>query len=151
MTDNKDMDAYYYSFSPTGVKAIDEILRAVAWAGKGSHHTEDWTYAGYTDTIQSMANSAAEKFVPKCTQDENCFCPDWCVLEATQESLREYMALVKERGNEILRLRGLLAEIREVYVGTEGFHANTASEVYQEGIIYKMYEIAVGREDSSDA
>jgi len=36
------MDAYYYSFTPTGVEAIDRILSAVACAGKAYHHTEDW-------------------------------------------------------------------------------------------------------------
>lgn len=37
------MDAYYYSFVPTGVEAIDLILSAVASAGKACHYTENWT------------------------------------------------------------------------------------------------------------
>lgn len=36
------MEAYYYSFAPTGVAAIDRILSAVACAGKAFHHTEQW-------------------------------------------------------------------------------------------------------------
>ena len=36
------MDAYYYGFSPTGLDVIDRILSAVACAGEGYHHTEDW-------------------------------------------------------------------------------------------------------------
>lgn len=36
------MNAYYYSFRPTGVEAIDRILSAVACAGKAHHYTEDW-------------------------------------------------------------------------------------------------------------
>ena len=36
------MRAYYYGFSETGVRVIDEILSAIAWAGKGFHHTESW-------------------------------------------------------------------------------------------------------------
>jgi hypothetical protein len=36
------MDAYYYSFDPTGERLVDEVLSAVAWAGKAYHHTGDW-------------------------------------------------------------------------------------------------------------
>jgi hypothetical protein len=36
------MDAYYYGFVETGVRVIDEILSAVAVAGKAYHHTESW-------------------------------------------------------------------------------------------------------------
>lgn len=36
------MRAYYYSFTPTGVEAIDQILSAVACAGSAFHHTDDW-------------------------------------------------------------------------------------------------------------
>lgn len=96
-------------------------------------------------------HSAIDKWNNRDAPLDSSFNPDWDLLEATQESLREHMALVKERDDEILRLRGSLAEIREVYAGMEGFHANTATEVYQQRIIYKMHEIAVGREDSSDA
>lgn len=34
--------AYYYSFEPTGCEAIDNVLRAVAYAGKQYHHTDQW-------------------------------------------------------------------------------------------------------------
>lgn len=34
------LNAYYFSFEPTGVDAIDEILAAVAHAGRAYHHTE---------------------------------------------------------------------------------------------------------------
>lgn len=36
------MEAYYYGFSKTGVAEIDQILLAVAKAGKSYHHTENW-------------------------------------------------------------------------------------------------------------
>jgi len=36
------MEAYYYSFKPTGIESIDLILSAVACAGKSYHHTEYW-------------------------------------------------------------------------------------------------------------
>lgn len=66
MTDLR-MDAYYYGFTPTGVREIDEILSAVASAGKAYHHTEDWNEPnrdGVTEVqrIQNAANKAAERW-----------------------------------------------------------------------------------------
>ena len=52
------MQAYYYSFTPTGVEAIDRLLSAVAWAGKAYHHTDGWT-----DEVYDL-NAAGEK-VPR--------------------------------------------------------------------------------------
>lgn len=65
------MDAYYYGFGATGIKAIDLILSAVACAGKAFHLTEDWTQecAAYheglrgdspVDWIDNAAHDAAE-------------------------------------------------------------------------------------------
>lgn len=81
MTNEKKvmLDAYYYNFEPTGVKEIDEILSAVAWAGEAFHHTSQWTEEcesygpsategnGVTpvDWIQNAANRAASKFKEK--------------------------------------------------------------------------------------
>jgi len=75
MTDRpRRFDAYYYSFDPTGVDAVDEILSAIAWAGKMYHHTESWSdedtrwgdpdYSGPSevDRIQAAANRAADAF-----------------------------------------------------------------------------------------
>ena len=64
------MDAYYYSFDPTGVLAIDLILSAVACAGMCFHHTGEWRekVSPYHDRlrgespiewIQNAANDAA--------------------------------------------------------------------------------------------
>lgn len=64
------MHAYYFGFTPTGVELVDRVLSAVAHAGKGYHHTEDWlsndiddwdcfrggSYAGW---IQCAASDAA--------------------------------------------------------------------------------------------
>ena len=83
MTEPLRMNAYYYSFKPTGVKEIDRILSAVACAGKAFHSTEDWYQCGCCgvhdcddkdcvdswppnrgrtpiDWIQNAANDAAE-------------------------------------------------------------------------------------------
>jgi hypothetical protein len=58
------MNAYFYSFQPTGVLEIDTILSAVATAGKAFHHTEEWNEPmgnGETpvQTIQDAAVLAA--------------------------------------------------------------------------------------------
>lgn len=58
------MDAYYYTFTRTGVPIIDAILSAVAQAGKSYHHTESWTDDEYAQPshaarIQAAADHAA--------------------------------------------------------------------------------------------
>lgn len=59
------MDAYYYGFTPTGMRCIDEILSAIACAGKAYHHTDRWNDSddgepSYAELIQEAANRAAE-------------------------------------------------------------------------------------------
>lgn len=66
------MDAYYYGFTPTGVKEIDRIISAVACAGKCFHHTADWRTntepyphlrgEDPAEWIQNAANDAAKIF-----------------------------------------------------------------------------------------
>lgn len=58
------LDAYYYGFDPTGVRAVDLVLASVARAGKAYHHTESWTDAeilgeSCAESIQKAANAAA--------------------------------------------------------------------------------------------
>lgn len=67
MSEKLRMDAYYYSFEPTGVLAVDRILSAVASAGKGSHHTAEWNEPmrdgkSAVEMIQDAANAAAAEF-----------------------------------------------------------------------------------------
>ena len=72
MAEEMRMNAYYYSFEPTGVAAIDKILSAVACAGKAYHHTEEWgedagSYPYHTGStpvewIQNAANEAAKSW-----------------------------------------------------------------------------------------
>ena len=57
--------AYYYGFASTGSDVIDDVLGAVAAAGAGYHHTEEWTSTDvhevcYADQIQDAANTAAK-------------------------------------------------------------------------------------------
>lgn len=61
------MNAYYFGFNPTGVREIDEILSAVACAGKAYHHTESWNDSddddpSWAEVIQEAANRAAAKW-----------------------------------------------------------------------------------------
>lgn len=70
-------DAYYFGFDETGVKEIDNILKAVASAGAIAHHTQEWNDEGYVngagsdgvispvDAIQEYANRAAKAFKEK--------------------------------------------------------------------------------------
>jgi hypothetical protein len=58
------LDAYYYSFEPTGDADIDRILGAVAYAGKAYHYTDSWTdddvlAVSCEQNIQNAANLAA--------------------------------------------------------------------------------------------
>lgn len=67
------MDGYYIGFDKTGNEFIDQILSAVAYAAKGAHGTEAWSYEleyGYGPVpadktfewlIQEAANDAAER------------------------------------------------------------------------------------------
>jgi len=65
------MDAYYFGFEGTGARPIDEILSAIAVAGKGYHHTEGWSEPAdwrddgksYADLIQDAADAAAAELI----------------------------------------------------------------------------------------
>ena len=75
------MDAYYYSFTPTGVREIDLILSAVACAGKAFHHTQNWQNDAYhtedfqgsnpVEWIQNAANEAAKKWNTRITSTDS--------------------------------------------------------------------------------
>ena len=59
------MNAYYYSFRPTGVYEIDKILSEIVSAGKAYHSTEDWNnddgpWLSPVEKIQAAADNAAK-------------------------------------------------------------------------------------------
>ena len=61
---NFTMKAYYFGFDATGVGAVDAILSAVAIAGKGAHHTQDWNDDGsgyYSDRPGLAPNTGVEE------------------------------------------------------------------------------------------
>ena len=67
--DRLDRGAYYFGFKKTGIIEIDRILGAVCAAGKGYHHTEQWSEptfeddASYCDLIQAAADDAARAWL----------------------------------------------------------------------------------------
>lgn len=69
LPEGERMDAYFYSFTPTGVALIDSILSAVAVAGKGSYYTEDWDepddYYGYYDRLGFTDVSSAVDLIQR--------------------------------------------------------------------------------------
>lgn len=68
--------AYYYRFEPTGCKPVDDLLAAVAHAGKLYHHTAEWNESpiGYDDSpiasIQRMADKAAKEWAAEAGEEE---------------------------------------------------------------------------------
>lgn len=60
------MSAYFFGFDSTTSDAINDVLAAVAFAGKAFHSTEQWgddDYMPFTmvDLIQATANEAADR------------------------------------------------------------------------------------------
>jgi hypothetical protein len=110
------MNAYYYSFEPTGVPAIDAILGAIGSAGKGSHHTESWDEEhgsdefafSYIDRIQGAALLAAKDWVSRGalspTLRSQSVPEGWvCVPKEAPEELLISMAI---RDDHALAIRG---------------------------------------------
>lgn len=69
------MDAYYYGFTRTGIGVVDNILSAVAKAGKSYHGTDMWgeeLFGGGTceSRIQDAADAAAEQIRAALTGSE---------------------------------------------------------------------------------
>ena len=98
------MNAYYYSFAPTGERAIDVVLSAVACAGKAYHHTEDWREA--TEPYER-----AHRGPTPCAWIENA------AADAAKEAadLRAQLSLAKERIEKLeVAVRQVEAEIRVV-------------------------------------
>ena len=85
--DDRRLDAYYFGFDSTGVPEVDAILSAVAYAGKGYHHTDEWGGGEsrfgedrpYGDVIQAAANEAANR---------------WDHTAAIAEKAREYVRVL---------------------------------------------------------
>lgn len=71
LPENLHLNAYYYSFEPTGERLVDEFLSTIASAGKAFHCTSQWqegvfnnnlSYGGEIspqEAMQEMANRLA--------------------------------------------------------------------------------------------
>lgn len=68
----KDLNSYYFSFEKTGNEEVDNLLYAIARAGKAFHNTSQWydevgeMYQGVegitpVEWIQNSANKLADK------------------------------------------------------------------------------------------
>ena len=59
--ERRRFNAYYYSFTATGNLEIDQILMAVARAGKAFHSTDQWSDGtpSHADLSQKAADHAA--------------------------------------------------------------------------------------------
>ncbi|GGD11756.1 hypothetical protein [Aureimonas glaciei] len=104
MSDNTEapklfMNAYYFGFNETGCRPVDEILSAVAQAGKGYHHTEDWTTplhgtnTSYADMIQEAANRAANSLAAPPSLEA-------VKAEARREALEEAAKVAERFGSQ---------------------------------------------------
>ncbi len=65
----KIFEASYYHFEATGCQEIDDILEAVALAGRNYHHTSEWQDPCFgpspVQRIQEAANKAAKRMQEK--------------------------------------------------------------------------------------
>ena len=103
-----NLNAYYYGFDATGNEKVDGILAAVAAAGKGAHHTDQWNEVydwmddklSAVDRIQNAANEAAkidktereiklEKALELCKE---MFVANDLILDRTFEKIDEALA-----------------------------------------------------------
>ena len=122
------MSAYYYSFNSTNVRTIDEILSAVAWAGKAAHNTADWDqdWTNYLENserspiefIQKKANDAAKEIstkdaenaalraeLKKVTEDYHQAYAHGCQLQSEVERLNSVASKVMDFAVENDELR----------------------------------------------
>lgn len=73
--DSGNLNAYYYGFAPTGDADIDLILAAVASAGKGYHHTQDWRDDNYGPSCAEKIQEAADRAAKVKQMSVNCSHP----------------------------------------------------------------------------
>lgn len=108
------MRAYYYGFDPTGSRAIDEVLSAVAVAGKSYHHTEDWNNAkpdqkSCVDNIQDAAARAAAELARLKASNEELL----AALIRMEEADRAFVAgETYNFSDAILQARAAIAKAR---------------------------------------
>ncbi|WAG76990.1 hypothetical protein LMK08_16575 [Metapseudomonas furukawaii] len=72
---DRNLDAYYYSFDPTGCDLVDAVLEQVARAGKAFHCTSDWNeddFDGQSPVAktQAAANASAQSILALIAEND---------------------------------------------------------------------------------
>jgi len=98
------MDAYYYSFTPTGVEAVDRLLNAIAWAGKAYHSTDSWG-----ETIEPYPHCEGKTCIEWMQNAANRAAREFQVLDQAREALE---AVAQEQSNGY-NIDTLLEDIKE--------------------------------------
>lgn len=110
------MRAYYYEFTPTGVRHIDLILCAVASAGKAFHYTADWHdevpawdgLRGGTpiEWIQNAANDAAavSMLAPDAAARAAIQAKELARVQAVNDGLARRVAALEKAGEAMARV-----------------------------------------------
>ena len=105
------LSAYYYSFDSTGCTEIDDVLEAVALAGKMYHSTADWCYDADNPDRESPAE-CIERIAKRSAAAVAALRARVAELEAPGEvaSIHKLRAMVREAAREGYRA-GLWADV----------------------------------------
>lgn len=66
--DKRRIESEYFSFTATGVSAVDDVLEAVAQAGKSYHHTQSWSDNDYGPSCAEQIQAAADRLSTALTE-----------------------------------------------------------------------------------
>lgn len=100
MTD-RNLDAYYYSFEPTGCDLVDAVLEQVARAGKAFHSTDDWNEKDHdgrspVEKMQAAADASASAILALIAENERLEQALSAPETITAEPAADYEALRKQ-------------------------------------------------------
>ena len=133
-----DFRAYYFTLTPTGNKQIDAILEAVASAGDGYHHTEDWNNLNDDGVSPVMEIQRAADKATEGLQSE-VPCGTEALLKQAWE-LSTWAGSINWRGGENQKewlddLRVLIEAFQTNYKAYEGGVSQTESSLVPESEI----------------
>ncbi|MCW8988354.1 MAG: hypothetical protein OQK75_11875 [Gammaproteobacteria bacterium] len=98
------------------VKEGRELLANSKELKKGSFvEFDNWLYKNAAKLLDTIEELQKENETVKKQRDGLAnFNPDWDMLEATQDSLREHMAICKDQANQVTKLQGVVDAAKEV-------------------------------------
>jgi hypothetical protein len=105
------MNAYYYGFASTGIAVIDNILSAVACAGKAYHSTECWNDESAPWHERLRGNSPAE-WIQNAAND-------------AASIMRTATPTAAADSEDAARWRALVGSARIRILGSAGLHRDT--------------------------